>query len=220
MGEFLVRVVDAFELESPHPWGRMLERRLRLAPRAASGAVPARRRTRATAVPLKVGDPLKEWVEAPDLEPYRRIDGRQVVTAAMGTLERYQPTETAREDYLVSYQGERFAESMRYVQTYPTELPVLRDLLPEDPDPSRSSPVDTTPSCRWSTQSFSMSASPGRLEKSDVGHFIRETARPVRGADNGVVGRWLRNGRLFDRRPSRGSLNAPAAAVLWRLTTG
>ena len=32
----------------------------------------------------------------------------------MGTLERYQPTETAREDYLVSYQGERFAESMRY----------------------------------------------------------------------------------------------------------
>lgn len=132
MGEFLVRVADAFGLESPHVIG----------PDVGTGAAlfaaalhPGRFRslvvgTGATAVPLQVGDPLKEWVEAPDLEPYRRIDGRQIVTAAMGTLERYHPTETAREDYLVSYEGERFAESMRYVQTYPTELPVLRDLLP------------------------------------------------------------------------------------------
>jgi pimeloyl-ACP methyl ester carboxylesterase len=48
----------------------------------------------------------------------------------MGTLERYHPTEVAREDYLSSYAGERFAESMRYVRTYPTELPALGDLLP------------------------------------------------------------------------------------------
>jgi pimeloyl-ACP methyl ester carboxylesterase len=132
MGEFLVRVADAFSLESPHVIG----------PDVGTGAAlfaaalhPGRFRslvvgTGATAVPLQVGDPLKEWVEAPDLEPYRRIDGRQVVTAAMGTLERYHPTEAAREDYLLSYEGERFAESMRYVQTYPTELPILRDLLP------------------------------------------------------------------------------------------
>jgi pimeloyl-ACP methyl ester carboxylesterase len=132
MGEFLVRVADAFGLESPHV----------IAPDVGTGAAlfaaalhPGRFRslvvgTGAAAVPLQVGDPLKEWVEAPDLEPYRRIDGRQVVTAAMSTLERYQPTEAAREDYLLSYQGERFAESMRYVQAYPTDLPVLRDLLP------------------------------------------------------------------------------------------
>ena len=53
-----------------------------------------------------------------------------MVTAALGTLERYRPTEAAREDYLASYAGERFAESMRYVRTYPEQLPVLRDLLP------------------------------------------------------------------------------------------
>jgi pimeloyl-ACP methyl ester carboxylesterase len=47
----------------------------------------------------------------------------------MDTLERYKLTEAAREDYLLSYEGERFAESMRYVQTYPTDLPLLRDLL-------------------------------------------------------------------------------------------
>ena len=132
MGEFLVRVADAFGLESPHVVGPDVGTAAAL---FAAALHPGRFRslvvgTGATAVPLQVGDPLKEWVEAPDLEPYRRIDGRQVVAAAMGTLERYQPTEAAREDYLLSYEGERFAESMRYVQTYPTELPVLRDLLP------------------------------------------------------------------------------------------
>jgi pimeloyl-ACP methyl ester carboxylesterase len=132
MGEFLVRVADAFGLESPHVVGPDVGTAASL---FAAALHPGRLRslvvgTGATAVPLQVGDPLKEWVEAPDLEPYRRVDGRQVVAAAMGTLERYKPTEAAREDYLLSYEGERFAESMRYVRTYPTELPVLRDLLP------------------------------------------------------------------------------------------
>jgi hypothetical protein len=52
------------------------------------------------------------------------------VNAAIGTLERYRPTDAARQDYLASFEGERFAESMRYVRTYPEQLPVLRDLLP------------------------------------------------------------------------------------------
>ena len=38
--------------------------------------------------------------------------------------------DSVREDYLSCYQGDRFAESMRYVRSYPRELPVLRDLLP------------------------------------------------------------------------------------------
>jgi pimeloyl-ACP methyl ester carboxylesterase len=79
---------------------------------------------------LQLGNPLKEWVEAPSLEPYRKIDGREVVKAAMSTHERYTPTAAAREDYLESYAGDRFAESMRYVQTYPQQLPELADLLP------------------------------------------------------------------------------------------
>jgi pimeloyl-ACP methyl ester carboxylesterase len=132
MGEFLVRVADAFGLENPHVVGPDVGTAASL---FAAALHPGRLRslvvgTGGTAVPLQLGNPLKEWVEAPDLEPYRRIDGRQVVAAAMDTHERYQPTEAAREDYLLSYEGERFAESMRYVQAYPKELPVLRDLLP------------------------------------------------------------------------------------------
>jgi pimeloyl-ACP methyl ester carboxylesterase len=70
-------------------------------------------------------------VNATDLEPYRKIGGRPIVERAIRTLERYELSETAREDYLASYEGDRFAESMRYVQAYPKELPVLRDLLPQ-----------------------------------------------------------------------------------------
>jgi pimeloyl-ACP methyl ester carboxylesterase len=68
-------------------------------------------------------------VFAPNLEPYRRIGGRPIVEAAIRALERYVLSDTAREDYLASYEGSRFAESIRYVQSYPTDLEVLRDTL-------------------------------------------------------------------------------------------
>ena len=103
---------------------------------------------------------LKEWVEAPSLEPYRKIDGRQVVTAAIATLERYTPTDAAREDYLASYAGDRFAESMRYVRTYPEQLPVLRDLLPKIQTPVQIIAARETPWCRGSTPSSSTSGCP------------------------------------------------------------
>lgn len=133
MGEFLVRVADEFGLEQPHIVGPDVGTGASL---FAAALYPGRFRslvvgTGATAYPLEVGNPLKEWIEAPSLEPYRRIDGRQVVSVAMGTLERYTQTDAAREDYLSCYAGERFAESMRYVQAYPQQLPLLGELLPK-----------------------------------------------------------------------------------------
>jgi len=118
---------------------------------------------------------LKEWVEAPDLEPYRRIDGRQIVTAAIGTLERYTLTEAAREDYLSSYEGDRFAESMRYVRTYPTELPVLRDLLPTIRTPvqliaGRRDPVVPPVNAEFLHERLPKS----KLDIIDAGHFTWE----------------------------------------------
>ena len=132
MGEFLVRAADAFGLEQPHVVGPDVGTGAAL---FAAALYPGRFRslvvgTGGAAVPLQLGGELKEWVEAPSLDPYRKIDGREIVAAVVATLERYTPTEAAREDYLASFAGERFAESMRYVRTYPEQLPVLRDLLP------------------------------------------------------------------------------------------
>jgi pimeloyl-ACP methyl ester carboxylesterase len=74
---------------------------------------------------------LKDWVEAPDLDGYRSADSRQIVAGALTDIERYALPDHVREDYLSCYDGDRFVESMRYVRAYPTELPILRDLLAE-----------------------------------------------------------------------------------------
>jgi pimeloyl-ACP methyl ester carboxylesterase len=132
MSEFVVRVADEFGLEQPHLVGMDVGCDAAL---FAAAYHPARFRSLVVgsggaAFPLQLGSRLKEWVEAPDLEPYRKIDGRQIVAISLGQLERYRLTDTAREDYLSAYAGERFADSMPYVRAYPQDLPVLRDLLP------------------------------------------------------------------------------------------
>ncbi|MFF0342823.1 alpha/beta fold hydrolase [Kribbella sp. NPDC004875] len=81
------------------------------------------------AVPLQLGDPLKSWVLDADLDKYRTVDPEAVVNVAMDTHASAVPDEI-RADYLTSYAGDRFFESMAYVRRYPAELPVLAELLP------------------------------------------------------------------------------------------
>ena len=132
MGEFIVRVADAFRLEKPHLVGPDIGTSASL---FAAAGHPGRFLslvvgTGGAAVPIQLGEPLREWVFAPDLEPYRRLGGRTIIERVIQTLERYVLSDAAREDYLASFEGDRFAESMRYVQSYPTELEALRDVLP------------------------------------------------------------------------------------------
>jgi pimeloyl-ACP methyl ester carboxylesterase len=82
-----------------------------------------------TKVPVQLGEPLASWVLDPDFGKYREMDSRAVVGAALDTIRGGIPDEI-RADYLDCYAGDRFAESMKYVRTYPRELPVLASLLP------------------------------------------------------------------------------------------
>jgi pimeloyl-ACP methyl ester carboxylesterase len=179
MGEFIVRLADELGLEQPHVVG----------PDVGTGAAlfaaalhPGRLRSLVvgsggSAFPLQLGGVLKEWVEAPDLEPYRSVDGRQVVDTAMAALERYVVPDHVREDYRSSYEGERFAESMRYVRAYPAELPVLRDLLPDLRTPVQiiAGRRDTfVPPANAEFLHERLPAS--RLDVIDAGHFTWEDA--------------------------------------------
>jgi len=133
MGEFVIRVVDAFGLDKPHVVGPDIGTGASL---FAAALHPGRLRSLVVggggaAFPLQLGGVVKEWVEAPDLEGYRSVDPRQIVAGALTDIERYELPDAVREDYLSSYEGDRFVESMRYVRAYPSELPVLRDMLPE-----------------------------------------------------------------------------------------
>jgi pimeloyl-ACP methyl ester carboxylesterase len=131
MGAFVVRAADSFGLDSPHAVGPDIGTGALL---FAAALEPGCMRSLVvgsggSAFPLELGHLLKEWVEAPDLEVYRGVDPRRIVTDSQGGIERYPLPEFVRDDYLSSYDGDRFVESMRYVRTYPTELRVLRDLL-------------------------------------------------------------------------------------------
>jgi pimeloyl-ACP methyl ester carboxylesterase len=133
MGEFVIRVADTFGLENPHVIGPDVGTGASL---FAAALHPGRLRSLVvgsggTAFPVQLGGVFKDMVEAPDLEGYRSADPRQIVASALALIERYALPDFVREDYLSSYEGDRFVESMRYVRTYPTDLPDLGDLLPE-----------------------------------------------------------------------------------------
>jgi pimeloyl-ACP methyl ester carboxylesterase len=133
MGEFVIRIADAFGLENPHVVGPDIGTGASL---FAAALHPGRLRSLVvgsggTAFPLQLGGVLKDWVEAPDLEGYRTADPRQIVAGALAHIASYPLPDAVRDDYLSSYDGDRFVESMRYVRRYPAELPALRDLLPQ-----------------------------------------------------------------------------------------
>lgn len=131
MGEFIVRIADALRLVKPHVVAPDVGTAATL---FAASAHPDRFAslvvgTGGAAVPITVGSPLKEWVEATDLEPYRQIGGEKIVEIALSTITGFTPSVEAHDDYLASYAGDKFAESLAYVQSYPQQLPVLGELL-------------------------------------------------------------------------------------------
>jgi pimeloyl-ACP methyl ester carboxylesterase len=131
MGQFVVRLIDQWELDRPHVFGPDVGTAATLfaaalSPAALTSAVVG---SGGSAYPLEVTGQLREMIDAPNLDGLRALDGRDVVTNAMTLLESYVPSAAARQDYLDSYAGSRFAASARYVRSYPTDLPILRDLL-------------------------------------------------------------------------------------------
>lgn len=110
MGEFIVRVADAFSLEQPHAVGPDVGTAALL---FAAAAQPGRLRslvlgTGGTAVPIQLGSPLKDWVEAPSLDAYRGMDPPVIAGVALDTIQGRTLPASVREDYLSAYDGTRF----------------------------------------------------------------------------------------------------------------
>ena len=178
MSEFIIAAADAFEFERPHL----------VAPGTGTPAAlfaaarhPGRLRSLvagsgAAAVPL-LGGPLRDWIEAPDLEAVRRADPRQFVADALASMNRSVTAEAVLEDYLASYQGNRLAGSMRYVRAYPADLPILARLLPQISTPVRiiAGAYDTT--TPLANAEFMAERLPhSRLDILEAGHFTWEDA--------------------------------------------
>ena len=131
MGHFLVRLIDEWELGAPHVIGPDVGCPATLfaaaeSPLSLTSAVIG---NGATAYPLQVEGNLKELIANPDFESLLAVDGAEVVSQAMTLHETYEVSAAALEDYVTAYAGSRFGESARFVRNYPTDLPLLGDLL-------------------------------------------------------------------------------------------
>jgi hypothetical protein len=98
------------------------------------------------------------------------------MVVAIGTIApAYQMPQSIRDDYLNAYLGDRFLESMRYVRAYPTELPILGELLP-----TIDTPVQTISGSRdrvipSSNSRFLLERLPhSKMDILDAGHFVWE----------------------------------------------
>src|SRR3954469_3868887 len=132
MGGFLAELIGEVDLGTPHIVAPDVGTSAALFAAAAhperiAGVVVG---TGGASVPIQLGEPLASWVLDPDLDKYRRMAPRAIVNVAVDTIAGGVPDEI-RADYLDCYDGDRFAESMRYVRRYPEQLPELAELLPE-----------------------------------------------------------------------------------------
>jgi pimeloyl-ACP methyl ester carboxylesterase len=201
MGEFIIRAADTFGLASPHVIGPDIGTAAAL---FAAAGHPGRLRSLVvgsggSAVPLQLGSRLKDWVEAPGLEEFRRADPRQIVAGALAGIQRHALPDSIREDYLSCYEGDRMVESMRYVRTYPAELPVLRDLLPQIQAPvqiiaGRKDPAVPPVNAEFLHQRLPHS----KLDIIDAGHFTWEDAADQYAA---LVTTWWYGGYATPERP-------------------
>ena len=131
MGEFLARLINEAGLGTPHIVGPDVGTAAALFAAAAHPQLFASVIVGegGAAIPLDLGEPLRSKVLDPDFEKFREMDPRAFVNTAMDTIASAIPDEI-RADYLASYDGDRYFESIRYVRAYPEQLPELAELLP------------------------------------------------------------------------------------------
>lgn len=139
MGGFILQAVEALGLTKPHIVGPDIGTSAVLF--AAAQKPDAFRSivvgSGGVSVPVNVTGVLKSWVEEPDPDKYRNVDPAMIVDAALSTIKGFTPSAQTRNDYVASYQDGRFAESLKFVQQYPDQLPQLAELLPQITCPVR-----------------------------------------------------------------------------------
>jgi pimeloyl-ACP methyl ester carboxylesterase len=82
------------------------------------------------AYPLDVTGTLADIIAAPGIEVFEGQDIRATIGTTVEPAAPRGQEPDVWEDYVSAYENGRFAQSTRYVRSYPLQLPVLRDLLP------------------------------------------------------------------------------------------
>jgi pimeloyl-ACP methyl ester carboxylesterase len=127
------------------------------------------------AYPLEVTGTLAEIIAAPGIEVFEGQDVRATIGASVEPAAPRDLEPEVWEDYVSAYENGRFAESTRYVRSYPEQLPVLRDLLPAISVPVRVFAAADDPLVPVSNGEYLASRIPGsELTILPASHFAWE----------------------------------------------
>jgi pimeloyl-ACP methyl ester carboxylesterase len=196
MSEFLIRILDEWDIRDPHLVCPDIGTPAAL---FAAAGHPGRIRSLvvgggATAYPLEVGGALKELIEAPDIDAFRSQDPRALIQGLIAPLGPAVPDDDIVADYVESNMGDRFAESARYVRSYPEQLPQLAGLLPQIFTPVQIITGGRDPIVPVANAEFLHVRLPNsRLDVLDAGHLAWEEAPGDYGA---IIAAWVNGGYL------------------------
>jgi pimeloyl-ACP methyl ester carboxylesterase len=196
MSEFLIRVLAEWDIADPHLVCPDVGTPAAL---FAAARHPERIRSLvvgggATAYPLEVSGALKDLIDAPGIGVFRSVDPRALVDGLMAPLGPAAPTADIIADYVESSMGDRFAESARYVRSYPEQLPLLAGLLPQIFTPVQIIAGGRDPIVPVANAEFLHARLPNsRLDVLDAGHLAWEEASGEYGA---IISAWVNGGYL------------------------
>jgi pimeloyl-ACP methyl ester carboxylesterase len=178
LGDFLLRILEEFGLKQPHVVAPDVGTPACLFAAAnhpgifkslviGSGATDH----------TDIGGILDQIVNAPSLEPFKNLTGEQFVRGAIENMKQYKLPDFALRDYLASYAGPRFFESMAFVRDYPQSLPRLAKRLCEIEVPCQITVGRNDPFVPVSNAKGLQKALPkNKLDVLNCGHFVWEDA--------------------------------------------
>ena len=130
MGDFIPHILEAFGLRQPHAVGPDIG-----TPSLLYAAANHPELFKSMVIgggatdPADIGDILEQLVNAPSIDAFRNMTGAQFVHGAMDNLKNYDVPNYVLQDYLASYEGDRFLQSVAFVRRYPQALPQLATRL-------------------------------------------------------------------------------------------
>jgi pimeloyl-ACP methyl ester carboxylesterase len=177
MGEFLLRFIAERGLGTPHLVAPDVgtSAALFLAARHPDAVRSLVVGGGAAAFPLEVTGTLADIITAPGIEVFEAQDIGATIGATVEPVAPRSQEPDVWEDYVSAYENGRFAQSTQYVRSYPEQLPLLRDVLPEVRLPVRVFGATGDPLVPLSNARYLAERVPGsELTVLTAGHFAWE----------------------------------------------
>ena len=196
MSEFLIRILDDWDIKDPHLICPDIGTPAAL---FAAASHPGRIRSLVvggggTAYPLTVDGALQDLVEASGIGAFRPQDPGTLVEGIVAALGPAAPAADIIADYIESNMGDRFAEAARYVHSYPEQLRLLAGRLPGIFTPVQIITGRRDPLVPMASAGFLLAGLPNsRLEVLEAGHFVWEEAAEQYAA---IITAWINGGYL------------------------